>query len=54
MTAMRYLWSTMAEASVMLGSTSFSMLWESRAGLPMFSSYVWVDTPKAGGGFSIC
>ena len=54
MVIVRYLCCSMAKSAVILGSTSISRFWESRAYSPLCSSYVSVATPKAGGGFSFC
>ena len=40
--------------SCSIGLDPISRLQESRAGLPLYSSHVYVVMPKAGGGFSIC
>ena len=54
MTIVKYLWCTMAEAAAISSLTNISRSQESRAVLPLYSSYVYVVTPKAGGVFSIC
>ena len=54
MMVVEYTWCIMAEAATMLGLIFISRLWESRAGLPLYSFYVCMFAPKAGGGFSMC
>ena len=52
MMIVRYFWCVKAQAAVMLGLTSISRLQKSRAGWSLFSSYVCVAMPKAGGRIS--